>query len=154
VALLLVSTVAFATMWRGERADDERRAEVRAAATSFLRALTNFSAETIDADVRRIRSFAVGRFADELDDTFSPERVQAIKDQNAVSTGRIETIFVQQVEADTATAFGVVAETVTNEEIEDPREDTLRVEVALIETEAAWKVERLTLLQTPVATPA
>ncbi len=153
VALLLASTVWFAVLWRSERAGDERRAEVQGAASSFLRALTNFSAETIDADVRRIRAFAVGRFADELDQTFSPERVQAIKDQQAVSTGRIETVFVQEIGADTATVFGVVAETVANSETPEPRTDTLRVEVGLIETADAWKVERLTLLQTPSSTP-
>jgi Mce-associated membrane protein len=154
VAVLLVTSVVLASMWRSERADDERRAEVQTAARSFLRALTNFSAETIEADVERIRGFAVGRFADELDQTFSPERVQAIKDQNAVSTGRIESVFVEEIGPDTATAFGVVAETVANDQTEEPRADILRVEVGLIETDEAWRIERLTLLQTPTSTPA
>ena len=151
VALLFVTSVVFASMWRSEQEDDERRAQVRGAASSFLRALTNFSAETIDADVQRIRSFAVGRFADELDDTFSAERIQAIKDQSAVSTGTIESVFVQQLGPDTATVFAVVAETVANDQTEAPRQDTLRVEVGLIETAETWKVERLTLLQTPAS---
>jgi hypothetical protein len=153
-ALMAALAILFAVLWRSEGADDRRRVEVEASASGFLRALTNFSAETIDRDVERIRGFAVGRFADELDQTFSPDRVQAIKDQQAASTGRIQSMFVQEIEEDTATVFAVVAETVTNDQTESPRQDTLRMELGMIETAEGWKAERLTLLQTPATPPA
>lgn len=148
-ALMAGLAVLFAMLWRAEGADERRRLEVETSASAFLRSLTNFSAETIDRDVERIRGFAVGRFADELDQTFSAERIQAIRDQNAVSTGRVETLFVQEIEDDTATLFAVVHETVDNDQTESPRQDTLRVELGMIETAEGWKVESLTLLQTP-----
>ena len=152
--LMAALAVVFAVLWRMEGAEDRRRAEIEASAAAFLRALTNFSAETIEGDVDRIRTFAVGRFADELQDTFSAERIRAIREQQAVSTGRIESLFVQEIEDDTAVLFAVVTETVDNAETEAPRRDTLRIELEMIETSDAWKVERLTLLQTPETAPA
>ena len=116
-ALLIVMTAFAATtflLWRSERAEEERAAAVEAVAGRFLTALTNFSATTIDRDVAEIRSFAVGRFAEEIEATFSAERVEAIRTNGSVSTGRIRSLFVQEVEDDTATVFGVVSETVLN----------------------------------------
>ncbi|MGH2685010.1 MAG: hypothetical protein ACRDJP_06055 [Actinomycetota bacterium] len=151
VALLAIAAaMVLGLLWRSEAGRDDRAREVRAVGRAFLTALTNFSADTIDRDVEEIRAFAVGRFADEVEVTFSEDRIEAIRSQGATSTGEIEAVFVQNVGEDTATLFGVVQETVANE-TSTPREDTLRIEVNLIETADSWKVEEVELLQTPSA---
>ena len=150
--LLVLMTALAATsflMWRSERAEDERARTVEAVAGRFLIALTNFSASTIDRDVSEIRSFAVGRFAEEIETTFSADRIEAIRANGSISTGRIRDLFVQEVGEDTASVFGVVSETVMNAASPAPSTSTLRVEMGLIETSDAWKVERVELLQTP-----
>jgi Mce-associated membrane protein len=139
----------FALLWNGERSEDRRRAEVEAAARGFLLALTNFAPDTIDQDVEEIRSFAVGQFADEVGETFSPEQMAAIRENEATSVGRIRNLFVQALEQDTAAVFGVVDETVANSASPTPRSEVLRVEIGLIETSEAWKVDRVEILQSP-----
>jgi hypothetical protein len=121
-----VAAVVFAALWWGERAEDARRAEVEETARAFLAALTNFEAATIDQDVTEIRSYAVGGFAREVDETFSAERVEAIRTNEATSQGTVRTVVVHRLEEDTASAFGVVDETVTNSASPEPRTDVLR----------------------------
>jgi hypothetical protein len=150
--IALVATalaVVFGFMWRSLQARESRREDVQEAARSFLVALTNFRADTIDQDVAVIRSFAVGAFAQEVEETFSAERLEAIRANQAESRGRVRSVFVQAVGEDSATAFGVVEETVTNSSSPEPRTDVLRVELGLIETTEAWKVDRVEILQSP-----
>lgn len=144
-----ILTLVFGLLWWSGRADDVRRSEVDAAARSFLIALTNFDAATIDRDVQEIRSFAVGQFAQEVEETFSADRLQAIRDNQASSRGRVRSLFVQRLDQDAATVFGVVDETIANATTPQPRMDVLRVEIGLIETTAAWKVDRVEILQSP-----
>ena len=151
--ILLAFMTAFAAtlflLWRTERAEEDRAVAVEAVAGRFLIALTNFSAATFDREAADLRDIAVGRFAEEVEATFSPDRVEAIRENRSTSTGRIRDLFVQEVEGDTATVFGVVDETVVNAASAIPTTNTLRVELGLIETSDAWKVERVELLQTP-----
>lgn len=147
--LALGLAVLFALLWNGERSDDRRRGAVVAAARGFLLALTNFAPDTIDQDVEEIRSFAVGQFAEEVGETFSAEQVAAIRENEATSVGRVRNLFVQALQEDTATVFGVVDETLANSSSPTPRSDVLRVEIGLIETSEAWKVDRVEILQSP-----
>lgn len=149
LVLSLAGAVAFGALWWGERAEDSRRADVRATAAGFLVALTNFDASTIEADVEEIRSYAIGQFADEVDETFNQERLAAIQEGRASSAGEIRSLFVQELGQDSASVFGVVDETVANAAAPTPREDVLRVEVEMIETDEGWKVGRVEILQSP-----
>ena len=151
--VFLASAVAFALLWLGARGGAEGEDEVLTTSRRFLEALTTFSAGTIDDDVERIRSFAVGRFADEVDEQFGQERIAALKDNKAVSTGRVESVFIQQLEGSTATVFGVLTQTFENEALPAPRVEVLRVEVQLIETQDGWKVSSVSLFQTPALGP-
>lgn len=91
----------------------------------------------------------MGAFAAEVDETFSAERLEAIRANRAESRGQVRTVFVQRLEGDSATAFGVVDETVINSASPEPRTDVLRVELGLIQTTEAWKVDRVEILQSP-----
>ena len=153
VAVATAAAVTFAILWRVEAGEDRAAAEVRDAARRFLSVLTNFSAETIEEDIEEIRGFAEGGFAQEVDQTFSDARVAAIRENEVVSTGRVRSVFVQTVEGNTATVFGVVNETIVNASLTAPRADVLRVELELIETPDGWKVSSVQILQSPGAVP-
>jgi hypothetical protein len=144
------AAVTFALLWAFDvGGGDARQAEVRDTARQFLKALTNFSADTIDQDVEEIRAFGVGQFAGEVEETFSPERLAAIRENQVVSTGRVESVFVQTLEGSTASVFAVVNETIINASLTAPRADVLRVELVMIETPDGWKVNSVEILQSP-----
>jgi Mce-associated membrane protein len=125
------------------------REEVAAVARDFVTVLTNFSHETIEQDAEAIRSFAVGEFQEEADTFFGERAIDAIKKAEATSTGEIRSLFVQDLDSDEASVFGVVSETVTNAASDEPRTEILRLEVGLIETEDGWKVQRVDVFQSP-----
>ena len=149
VVITAAAAVTFGLLWNDLRAEDEQRAEVRSAAAEFVSALTNFSSATIDVDAARIKSFAVGDFAEEVDTFFGEEATAAIKEAEAESTGEIESLFVQSMDEDEASVFGVVSETITNSVATDPQTDLLRLEVGMIKTADGWKVNRVEIFQAP-----
>lgn len=157
-ALFLAGALAgaspFAALWFGEWSEDRRRETVEDASREFLLALTNFSADSIERDVAEIRSHAIGEFADEVETTFGPERIEAIRSGGAASTGEVRSVFVESLEEDVAAVFAVVDETVTNSSSPAPRSEVLRIEIGLIETTDGWKVNRVEILQSPPAEQA
>ena len=152
VAALAVAIV-FAVLWQGAQASDRRRADVASAAGRFLAALTNFTGQTIDADAARIRSFAAGDFARQVDAFFDQQARDALRSAGARSVGRVRSIFVESIAGDSATVFGVVDESVTNQANPVARTEVLRIEIDTIRTTGGWKVERVNILQSPTEGP-
>lgn len=150
VAITAAATFGF--LWQKTLAEEQARDEVRTAARDFVLALTNFSAETIEEDSERIRSFAVGDFEREAETFFGDEAMDAIRESEAASTGEIQELFVQGIDEDQASVFAVVSETVANRALEEPRTDTLRVEVGMIRTPNGWKVNSVDVFQAPGTT--
>jgi Mce-associated membrane protein len=140
-------------LWQQGEMQERREREVLAVARDFLTTLTNFQADTIDQDVEEIRSFAVGTFADEVGDFFDQEAVDQIREAEAVSVGRIDSIFVQSLSGDSASVFGVVNEVVTNNTSPTASTEVVRLDVDMIETTAGWKVSDVEILQTPTSVP-
>ncbi len=141
--------ILFFFLWRGEAGEEGRRDEVAVAATGFLKALTDFSGETIEQDVVEIEAFAVGDFAEQVRTFFNPQAKEALQRARARSVGRVQRVYVQSVSEDTASVFGVVNETVTNRAQRTPRQEVLRIEIDMIETTGGWKVNRVNILQSP-----
>jgi hypothetical protein len=151
-AAALAAAIVFAVLWNAALGAEHRRTEVAASANRFLIALTNFSGETIDADVQEIRSFAVGDFADQVATFFDQDAVTALRQAKSKSVGRVQSLFVESLSGGSATVFGVVNEQVTNAANPTPRTEIVRVEVELIDTKAGWKVNRVNILQSPTNT--
>ena len=122
-------------------------------ATRFLQALTNFQASTIDANVRTIRSYAVGDFADQVDTFFGPQTVATLRKATAKSTGHVQPVFVGSLSGGTASVFGVVNESVTNSTNTSPRSEVVRIDVQMIDTKSGWKVNRVDILRSPGTSP-
>ena len=104
------------------------------------------------SDVADIKSFAVGDFAEEAEAFFGQEAVDAIKEAEAESQGEIESVYVQELDGDTASVFAVVNETVTNADLAEPRTDLLRMNINLVRSESGWKVTNVDVLQSPGST--
>lgn len=149
VVLALGAAVTFLILWQEAETEGNEQDEVVAVATDFINALTNFSADTIDEDAEEIRSYAVGDFEEEVDTFFGERAIAAIKEADATSSGEIEEIFIQSLDEDEASVFAVVTETITNAATTEPRTDTLRLEVGLIETGSGWKVQSVEVFQSP-----
>lgn len=145
--------ITLAILWQEAESSDNEREDVLATARDFVTALTNFSADTIEEDADEIRSFAVGEFEEEVDTFFGPRATAAIEEADATSTGEIDEIFIQSLEEDEASLFAVVTETITNAATTEPRTDTLRLEIGLIETGSGWKVGRVEVFQSPGQAP-
>jgi hypothetical protein len=147
--LALVFLTASLINWallRGEQREDSERTQVENVTRDFLRALTNFGAETIGKDVAKIKSFAVGDFQQEVRDTFSQDQLRQLRENKVESVGKVESVFTEQLAGETATVFAVVQETVDNKTSEGPRTNLLRIEVQLIDTDAGWKISKVDIL--------
>lgn len=148
-AVAAAIAVIFFLQYNDLKTEADERTEAESVARDFVDSLTNFSYQTVEDDVAEIRSFAVGDFADEIDVFFGEDGIEAIRQAEAVSEGRIVSLFVQAVDADEASVFAVVDETIRNAAASEPTTDTLRLEVGLIETEDGWKVNRVEVYQSP-----
>ena len=150
LAVVFLGTTLANWWWlRDERRHTAQADAVEATARSFLTTLTNFSATTIENDVRRIRNYAVGGFAQQVDQTFSSTKIDQIKKAKVVSKSTIRSVFVESVTGDQATVFSVIDETVTNATTASPRTDEIRAEIGMIDTSSGWKVDSVNILQTP-----
>ena len=139
---------------RGEKNEDAEKAQVESVSRDFLRALTNFGAKTIEKDVARIKSFAVGDFQQQVNDTFGRDQIRQLRENEVESVGKVERLFTEQLAGDTATVFAVVQETVDNKAASGPRTDLLRIEVQLIHTDAGWKISRVDILPSSGSLPS
>ncbi|HVL64576.1 MAG TPA: hypothetical protein VM573_05325 [Actinomycetota bacterium] len=127
--------------------------DLQSTARRFVGALTTFSSDTIEQDVEEIRSFATGRFEDEVDELFSDQTVEAIKSAGAASTSEVEAVFVQQLGDGEADVFAVASVRIENEQSETPRDDIVRMEIRFVRDGGAWKVSSVELFQSPGAPP-
>jgi hypothetical protein len=145
-AVALIAAVVLAFLWRGAKSGEHKRTQVAAVANRFLIALTNFQGQTIDADLREIRSFAVGDFAEQVNTFFDQDAIKALRDAKAKSVGRVQNLFVESLSGPSATVFGVVNEQVTNAANPSPRTTVVRIEIEMLDTNAGWKVNRVNIL--------
>lgn len=95
----------------------------------------------------------MGDFADQVDEFFGPEAISKIKDAEAKSVGRVQSVFVQELSGATATVFGVVTEVVTNNSSPAPQNEVVRLNVQMIQTATGWKVSKVEILQSPGSSP-
>jgi hypothetical protein len=149
----LVTAVVFALLWQRAQTSEHRAAEVKFTATRFLQALTNFRGDSIETDVADIQSFAVGDFADQVRTFFNAGTMDALRKASAVSTGRVQSVFVESVNASTASVFGVVNESVGSTTSTSTQTEVVRIHIDMIDTASGWKVSRVDILQSPSQSP-
>ena len=150
--LLIVAAGAaalFLALWHADETQISAAKQVKAQASHFVTALTNFSYKTIDGDIAQIRRFAAGSFLHEVGQTFSKQNIAALKHAKATSHAHLNSVFIQSVSGGTASAFAVVTETFTNANSRSPNTQIVRMSIDLIKTGGAWKVDTVRLFQSP-----
>jgi hypothetical protein len=156
----LVGTLGFGFAWRAERdsgsgggatatAQTGASADMRRAAESFSKALTNFDGATIDRDFDRIVARSSGQFRSQADQFFSSDVRKKLKEAQASSRGEIRSAFVQTSDGDHGTVFVVLDQTIANNKSPQPKADTLRMELGLVRKGNTWRVERVSVLTAP-----
>jgi hypothetical protein len=148
-ALALAAGTGFGILWWGLHSREAMRDDVRNVATKASLALTEFSYKSIRADVNQIEAVATGDFEKQVKDLFSGETIASIEKVKAQSSAKIESVFVQSITGETATAFAVVQETITNKLSKGPQTQTVRMQIDLVDTSRGWKADQVTLFQTP-----
>ena len=148
VVVLAGTTLVNWALLRSERSEDSRAVEVDETARAFLRALTNFTGQTIEEDSERIKGFAVGDFADEVKQTFNKERNDTARRNRVVSVGTVQSVHVEEIEGNTAKVFAVVQQRVQNASTE-AHTDQLRMSLQMIDTPGGWRISKVEILQTP-----
>jgi hypothetical protein len=149
----LVAAILFAVLLKAkaDSAAREERAqdEVRERATEFVLKLTNITYETIDQEIPELEDMATGTLLDEINELFSEDNTQAIKDARVELSGEIDDVFIQSLGDENAVVFVVATIEVSNNASETPVPGIARMEMGLEVTSEGWKPDRLELFQSP-----
>ncbi|MHB1584091.1 MAG: hypothetical protein ACYCU7_12955 [Acidimicrobiales bacterium] len=145
----IAGTAGFGVAWSDLHSEQQGEAQARAAATTFLSALTNFDAKTVDADFGRITGMATGQFAGQARQFFNSTIRQELENALATSRGQIRGLYVQSYGGGQASVYGVVDQLYANNKISSPQSDVLRIVVDLTQVGSAWKVADVTVLEGP-----
>jgi len=143
----------FGRAWLQQRADDNQVTQVRATATGFVQALTNFDPGTVDADFARIQAYATGSFATQAKQFFGSSIRQQLQTAGAASRGQVRDLFVESLSGGDATIFAVADQTYLNDKLTSAQADTLRLELDMTDGAGGWRVAAVTVLQSPAGFP-
>ena len=147
VALLALVIAAFAgTQWADLYARDQAREEVRGAATELALGLTTFEGENIEDWVAQARAQATGDYAEQLTTLFDQALRDALREQEVVSRGEVDQLFVQDINGDEASVFALVTQTIVNASTTDPVQDELRMDITMRRVEGEWKASDVAVL--------
>lgn len=150
VAVLGVAgTIGFGLAWGNLQSQQNGEAQARAAANTFLVALTNFDAKSVDADFSSITNMAAGQFATQAKSFFNSAIRQELENALASSRGQVRALYVQSYGGGQATVYAVVDQLYANNKISSPQSDVLRVVVDLADRPSGWKVDDVTVLEGP-----
>jgi len=147
--LALVAAATFGVLWQQEWSKANEQDVLRAQATEFISDLTSLSAETAEADAEEIKRWAVGDFAEEAEVFYGDKAIEAVKEANASTEGTIESLYVQSLTDGEASLFAVIDYTVTNDGTAEPKTDTIRMSIEMIESDDGWKVNSVRVLESP-----
>jgi hypothetical protein len=112
-------------------------------AERFARSLVTFDYRTLDADIKRIQSDATGNFRNELASVLGGGAgvfKDALTGAQAHSSGKVRSVVVTSVGADTATAVVVADQAISNKET-PTQTVTRRLHLTLVRTSSGWKVD-------------
>jgi Mce-associated membrane protein len=152
-ALGFAGTGYFGRAWLQQRSNADQQSQVRATATGFVQALTNFDPGTVDADFARIQSYATGQFATQARQFFGSSIRQQLQTAGAASRGQVRDLFVESLSGNDATVFAVVDQTYLNDKVKSAQADTLRLELDMTDLPGGWRISAVTVLQSPAGFP-
>jgi hypothetical protein len=143
----VAGTVGFGLAWSSGNAQQGGANQAKATASTFLIALTNFDAKSIDADFSKITTMATGNFSSQANKFFGSDIRQKLETALATSRGQIRDIYVESYGGGQATVYSVIDQVYANNTSKTPQSDVLRVVVNLTQQPEGWKVSNVTVLE-------
>ena len=151
--IFLVTTLVNWWLLHDDRHDDAKRTAVTTTAEDFVKAFTNYKADTIDKNVSAIEAYAVGAFASQLKDTFDEAAIARIKANDVNASGSIWNLALHDLSKDQAHVRALVYETVARKGAATST-DAFQLDIELLRSGDEWKVDRVqaSILQPPAST--
>ena len=147
VAVLALVLAAVAGMqWADLYTAQRTRSEVREQATSLVLSLTTFSGDDIEQWVADAQERATGDYAEQLSTLFDQALRDALREQEVVSRGEVDRLFVQEVDGDEASVFALVTQTIVNATTTDPVQDELRMDITMERVDGRWLASDVAVL--------
>lgn len=143
----VAGTVGFGLAWSSGNSQEAGANQAKATASTFLIALTNFDAKSIDADFAKITNMATGNFSNQANKFFGSDIRQKLEKALATSRGQIRDIYVESYGGGQASVYSVIDQVYANNTSKTPQSDVLRVVVNLTQLPAGWKVSNVTVLE-------
>jgi len=143
----VAGTVGFGLAWSSGNARQGGANQAKATASTFLIALTNFDAKSIDADFSKITTMATGNFSSQANKFFGSDIRQKLETALATSRGQIRDIYVESYGGGQATVYSVIDQVYANNTSKTTQSDVLRVVVNLTQQPEGWKVSNVTVLE-------
>jgi hypothetical protein len=143
----VAGTVGFGLAWSNSNSQQSGANQAKATASTFLIALTNFDAKSIDADFAQITNMATGNFSSQANKFFGSDIRQKLETALATSRGQIRDMYVESYGGGQASVYSVIDQVYANNTSKTPQADVLRVVVNLTQQPAGWKVSNVTVLE-------
>jgi Mce-associated membrane protein len=143
----VAGTVGFGLAWSSGNTQQSGANQAKATASTFLIALTNFDAKSIDADFSKITNMATGNFSSQANKFFGSDIRQKLETALATSRGQIRDIYVESYGGGQASVYSVIDQVYANNTNKTPQSDVLRVVVNLTQRPQGWKVSNVTVLE-------
>jgi Mce-associated membrane protein len=143
----VAGTVGFGVAWSNSNSQQSGANQAKATASTFLIALTNFDAKSIDADFAKITNMATGNFSSQANKFFGSDIRQKLEAALATSRGQIRDIYVESYGGGQASVYSVIDQVYVNNTSKTPQADVLRVVVNLTQQPTGWKVSNVTVLE-------
>jgi hypothetical protein len=143
----VAGSVGFGLAWSKSNSQQAGANQAKATASTFLIALTNFDAKSIDTDFAKITNMATGNFSSQANKFFGSDIRQKLETALATSRGQIRDIYVESYGGGQASVYSVIDQVYANNTSKTPQADVLRVVVNLTQQPAGWKVSNVTVLE-------
>lgn len=143
----VAGSVGFGLAWWKCNSQQSGANQAKATASTFLIALTNFDAKSIDTDFTKITNMATGNFSSQANKFFGSDIRQKLETALATSRGQIRDIYVESYGGGQASVYSVIDQVYANNTSKTPQADVLRVVVNLSQQPAGWKVSNVTVLE-------
>jgi hypothetical protein len=144
----LVGTLVFGLLWGGSGGGNgQQDPAVLSTSRTFLSDLTNFNAKTVDQAFSSVTDMATGSFASQAQKFFNSAIRVDLEKALADSRGQIRAVYVQSLNGNSATVYGVVDQLYVNSKITTPQADVLRILLNLQQVGGTWKISNVTVLE-------
>jgi hypothetical protein len=146
-AMGVVGTLVFGLLWADAGTSGHQDPAVLSSSRTFLNAMFNFNAKTVDKDFGSITDMATGTFSTQAKQFFNSAIREDLEKALAESRGQIRNLFVQNESGTQASVYAVIDQVYVNNKITTPQADVDRLVVNLQKVGSAWKISDVTVLE-------